>query len=402
MSSEPRYDPEILLAIASMDYQAGRFADALRGYSSVLQLRPDDPKVLYHLGMVEVQMQRIDVGVAHIKRAIALDPHRVEFQIGLAAAYGRAGSTQESLKTLGGAVALTPESAEAFGSLVQSSLEFVNRGERVAPAAAPALEAVPKKSFSVIVCSRNEEQGQRIRAAYEAAFAGCDFEIVQIYDARSLCDGYNRGFSRSGGDIVVFSHDDIEIASPDFANQLLRHLATNDVIGIAGTSRLIGPSWTSAGWPRTHGCIAHGHLDGSGFHFECYGPPSIEPIEAVDGVFIAANRKVCEAIRFDDATFDNFHFYDLDFSYRAFREGFRITVPWDILIVHQVRPDHPVNQGRYPKEWEKYVPIFLAKHGSHLKTASSRSNVRWPAIHFANRDDMIAFHRAMTFAQSAH
>jgi tetratricopeptide (TPR) repeat protein len=391
-------DPELLLAIAGMDLDAGRFADALRGYQTVLRLRPEDSKALYHAGLAEVQLGRTHDGLRRMQRAIALDPLRLEFQIGLANAYGRLGKLADAVKTAGRSVRQARDSVEAFGNLVRIAFEAAMRGEHLRPP--PPTRATKKNSISVISCSRNDDQGRRIKEHYEAVLAGHDFEMVQIYDARSLCEGYNRGFARARGDVLIFSHDDIEILSADFADHLLRHLSTNDVLGIAGTSRLIGPSWTAAGWPQTHGCIVHEHLDGSGFDFECYGPASNGSIQGVDGVFMAANRNVCEAIRFDDATFDGFHFYDLDFCYRAFLQGFRIAVPWDLLIAHRVRPDHPVNWGKYPAEWEKYIPAFMAKHGSRFDAAAGPSNKRWPAVHFASKAQVIAFHQIMVLAQS--
>jgi tetratricopeptide (TPR) repeat protein len=400
MAAQQIYDPELLLAIAGMDFQAGRLADALRGYQTVLRLRPEDSKALYHAGATEVQLGRVAEGLRRMERAIALDPLRLEFQIGLANIYGRLGRFDDAIKAAGRTVRQAPESVEAFGNLIRIVFESAMRGEQFGQ---PTLSSVGEKSksISVISCSRSDQEGRRIKEHYQAMLRGHDFEIVQIYDARSLCEGYNRGFAQARGDVLVFSHDDIEILSADFADRLLRHLSANDIVGIAGTSRLVGPSWTAAGWPRTHGCIVHDHLDGSGFDFECYGPPSSGPIEALDGVFIAANRKVCETVRFDEATFDGFHFYDLDFCYRAFLQGFRIAVPWDILIAHRVRPDHPVNWGKYPAEWEKYVPVFMAKHGGRLDATAGRSNKRWPAVHFASKAQVIAFHQAMALAQSA-
>jgi tetratricopeptide (TPR) repeat protein len=391
-------DPELLLAIAGMDFQAGRMLDALRGYQMVLRLRPEDSTALYHAGAAEVQLGRTAGGLRRMQRAITLDPFRLEFQIGLANAYVRLGKFANAAKTAGRTVRQAPDSVEAFGNLIRIAFESVMQGEHVRRARSAG--ATKSKSISVVSCSRSNEEGRRVRDHFETTLRGYDFEIIQIYDARSLCEAYNRGFARTRGEVLIFAHDDIEILSADFANHLLRYLSSNDLLGIAGTSRLVGPSWTAAGWPQTHGCIVHEHLDGSGFDFECYGPASKGPIQAVDGVFFAANRKVCEKIGFDDTTFDGFHFYDLDFCYRAFLQGFRIVVPWDILIAHRVRPDHPVNWGKYPVEWEKYIPAFMTKHGSRFDAAPSRSHKRWPAVHFATKAQVIAFHQIMTLAQS--
>jgi GT2 family glycosyltransferase len=384
-------DPEKLLANAGMDFKAGRFADARRAYSAVLGLRPDDPDVLYRLGVTDVELGRADAGLPLIERAIAAKPLRADFHVGLAVAYTRLNRFGEALKSGARAVALAPANTEAFGTLVAIALASTKRGDRFDPALAAAGER-DSRSISVVVCSRDEQKGRRIRAHYEALFAGRDFEIIQIYDARSLSEAYNRGFGRSSGDVVIFSHDDIEIVSEEFASRLLRHLSSSDLAGVVGTTRLAGTSWIAAGWPRLHGCIVHPNRSNPGLVFDCYGPPPRDPIQAVDGVLIAANRRVCEALRFDEATFDGFHFYDLDFSHRAFVEGFRIAIAWDVLVRHD-------SVGHSDASWQKYAQLFLAKHGSRVTPAARSPKGTWPCIPMAEQAQAAAFHRAMVFAQ---
>ena len=217
--------------------------------------------------------------------------------------------------------------------------------------------------ISVISCSINPMRSANIRAHYTTLLAGHPHEIILINDAKSLCEGYNRGFAQSSGDIIIFSHDDIEILSDDFAPRLLRHLSQYDVLGVAGSSRLLGATWTSGGQPFVHGCVLHPGW--GGFRFECFGAPSSR-VQAIDGLFMAARRQVVEAIPFDAVTFDNFHHYDLDFSYRAYLAGFKIIVPWDILIFHASR-------GSYDPVWERYSERFLAKHGATLPKAGQVS-----------------------------
>jgi hypothetical protein len=387
-------DPEKLLAIAGMDFKARRFADARRAYSTVLDLRPDDAVVLYSLGVTEVELGRADAGLPLIERAIAANPSRADFHVGLAVAYTRLGRFGDALKSSGRAVALAPANAEGFGTLVTVALASAKRGGRFDKMPSPVDEK-DGRSISIVVCSRNERAGRRIRAHYEALFAGRDFEIIQIYDARSLCEAYNRGFARTSGDVVIFSHDDIEIVSDDFASRLLRHLSSSDIAGVVGTTQLAGTSWIAAGWPRLHGCIVHPDHSSSGLAFDCYGPSPGDPIQALDGVLIAANRRVCETIRFDEATFDGFHFYDLDFSHRAFLEGFRIAVAWDVLIRHN-------SVGRSDESWQKYAKLFLARHADHMTMATRSPKGTWPCIPMAEQAQAVAFHRAMAFAQDMH
>jgi hypothetical protein len=383
-------ESEKLLAIAGMDFKARRFADARRAYGMVLHQRPDDADVLYRLGLTEVELGRIDVGLPLIERAIAAKPAEANFNFGLAVAYARLNKFTDALRASGRAVALAPENAEALGTMI--AIGLASGGSERFDAAPTAEDEKDGRSISVVVCSREEEKGRRIRVQYETLLAGHECEVIQIYDALSLCEAYNRGFARTSGDVVIFSHDDIEVISENFASRLLRHLTSNDIVGVAGTSQLAGTSWITAGWPRLHGCILHRKPGGPGFVFDCYGPRPSNPIQAIDGVLIAVNRSVFETIQFDEATFDGFHFYDLDFSHRAYLEGFHIGIAWDILLLHD-------SIGRGDKNWEKYAPRFLAKHGSRMTQAMRSPRGTWPSIAFPDQAQAVALHRAMVFAQ---
>jgi len=73
--------------------------------------------------------------------------------------------------------------------------------------------------------------------------------MIALQRARLL---YNRGVARSSGDIVVLSHDDIEFLDPaPWLGTLKRHLADADVVGIAGTTKVVYGSWARAGPPYT-------------------------------------------------------------------------------------------------------------------------------------------------------
>jgi hypothetical protein len=101
--------------------------------------------------------------------------------------------------------------------------------------------------FSIIVCSHRPTRAAFIRQHYEALFASTPHEVVIIPDARSLCEGYERGLRRSCGDLLIFSHDDIEFVTRDVAGRIAQHLARFDLIGIAGTTKLLDGRWNSAG-----------------------------------------------------------------------------------------------------------------------------------------------------------
>ena len=393
MFSTRAFSGSDVLAIATMDYHAGRFAEAERGCRAALKLLPDDAGVLYLLGLTEVQLGSVDAGLARLEAAVMQEPARIDRACGFAAALVRLQRLDEAVAVLGRAVGRAPDNADAYRQLVGAARVLAEHPAQGNDAAA-AVASADERAVSAVVCSIDPQKAKRIREHYQTLFGGRSFEIVQIDDARSLSEGYNRGFAKTSGDIVIFSHDDIEVAAPDFAARLLRHLSTHDVVGVAGTSRLIGANWNSAGWPWLHGCVAHDEQGGNGFFFHCFGPPPGAAVQAVDGLFIAAKREVCEAIPFDATTFDGFHLYDLDFSYRAFLAGFRIAIAWDVPIIH-------ASSGHLDAAWQQYAQKFLAKHGDDRIVRLTPPPVTWPVVQFNDRNHMLAFHRVMAAAQGA-
>jgi hypothetical protein len=223
----------------------------------------------------------------------------------------------------------------------------------------PAIERAP--FISIIMCSVDENKFVRAAGSYRTRFAGFAHEIIAIRDAKSLCEGYNRGAAQARGDILVFSHDDIELVAPDFADRLVGHLEHWDGVGVAGTSRLVSANWAHAGQPYVHGHVLHQPPGEQGFILLAAGcnAPVMQSIEALDGVFIAVRRAVWEAMRFDEQNFDGFHLYDIDFSYRAARAGYRLAVPLDLSIIHQ-------STGSYRQEWYRYARRFEAKFAGLL------------------------------------
>src|SRR5689334_3449801 len=111
--------------------------------------------------------------------------------------------------------------------------------------------------ISVIICSIDDKRFAAVEAMYRALLASTPFEIIRIKGATSLADGYNHGSGLAKGELVVFSHDDIEILSPDFAAGLLEHMEQFDVLGVVGTTKLVAPAWRAAGPPHVYGQVAY-------------------------------------------------------------------------------------------------------------------------------------------------
>jgi hypothetical protein len=220
--------------------------------------------------------------------------------------------------------------------------------------------------FSVIVCSHRPERADFVRRHYARLF-GSTHEFILIDDARSLCEGYTRGIARSNEKLLIFSHDDIEFLSDDVAERIRTHLCDFDLIGIAGTSRLIDCQWLSAGDPYCFMLVMYPEGDGYALHLIGDGPLVVPGIQALDGCFLACRREVAETVRFDSATFDGFHLYDMDFTFRACQAGFALAVCRDLPLLHwSTRWDNPT--------WPMYAERFLEKHAGRLAAGASVAN----------------------------
>ncbi len=81
-------------------------------------------------------------------------------------------------------------------------------------------------------------------------------------------------------------------------------------------------------------------------------------VVVADGVFMAVRAGALARVRFDQTTFDGFHFYDLDLCMQL-RRNHRLIVTNDVLIKH-------LSGGDFNDEWKRYAQRFLDKYKAEL------------------------------------
>ncbi len=220
--------------------------------------------------------------------------------------------------------------------------------------------------ISIIICSIDDAKYRAVSEMYSRVLGSTPFEMIRISDARSMSEGYNRGIAAGRGDILIFSHDDLEFVSPDFSARLQKHLSRFDLIGLAGATRAGGNIWHSAGPPYIFGQVSYPQIDGR-ITVMIYGAPAplVAKIQIMDGLFLAMNRRVLEKVRFDES-FEGFHFYDLDFTFTAFKMGFKLAVANDIHALH-------ASAGSFGgPQWDRLAAKFQAKWAGHLDALPAR------------------------------
>lgn len=223
--------------------------------------------------------------------------------------------------------------------------------------------SMPK--WSVIICSIDAAKFAQVTQCYERLLAGRPLEIIGIHDATSLCEGYNRGIAQASGDILVFSHDDIVILDTQFADKVEARLADKveapALLGFAGTTQVRDAHWWAAGAASQRGAVAHAAPRAHMLSLFVYGVGEnpVDSVQAIDGLCMIAHRRAVDTVQFDATTFDGFHLYDMDFSYRVHLAGLGVAVMNDVPIIH-------MSSGAFDAVWEKYRGRFLYKHAEAL------------------------------------
>ena len=210
--------------------------------------------------------------------------------------------------------------------------------------------------LSIILCSRDDERYARFVAECERALCSSHFEIIRIADARSMCEGYNRGTDAAAGDLFLYCHDDIEFITDGLHRALIDALADFDVACCVGSSVIDGPTWMCHDPTSSQGWIAATDAQSGIYSIGVIGVPNRQSLLAAgDGCFIACRKSVAQSLRWDEVTFDSFHLYDIDFCLRARNAGFRIGVARGVAINH-------LSQGSFDVVWQEHARRFLQKH----------------------------------------
>ena len=325
-------DPvEVLYQRAVAAFSADDWSGAVVAMEQAIALEPGLASLHYLLGCCRLEQEQHEAALQHLTRCLVLRPK-------------------------------FPLSAEAAAraALCRARTDLA-AGKQAAVEPLP----VQPKSVSVLMCSAKPERAAISEAMYRTLLAQVPHEIIVIGDARSLAEGYNRALAQAQNDIVLFAHDDVGIASPDFAARLLRGLARHDLVGVAGTRKLSGGAWHFAGYPYLAGQVGMPGDNGS-FVVTLYDATEQESrgMLALDGLLMATSRRTALGLGFDEITFDGWHLYDLDFSLRASIAGLDCATCNDILAVHG-------SQGSYDEQWLKYSQRFIDKHKDRVGAIAS-------------------------------
>lgn len=173
--------------------------------------------------------------------------------------------------------------------------------------------------ISFVVACNNEDV---LRSSLSASPDLVDAEVIIERNPPSASHAYNAGMDRSGGDLVVFVHQDVFLP-PGWLERLRQaatyldasdpHWAVLGVFGLDENSKGCGRVY-STGLQRTVGSPL----------------PLPVRVQSLDEVVLVVRRS--SGLRFDDSL-PGFHLYGTDLCHQAYRRGLK-AYAFDGLCVH--------------------------------------------------------------------
>ncbi|MBI2107152.1 glycosyltransferase [Candidatus Woesearchaeota archaeon] len=245
--------------------------------------------------------------------------------------------------------------------------------------------------ISVIICSRNLELLKGLSENIQETI-GCSFELVAIDNRKNqygICSAYNSGIKKAKSDILCFVHEDVRFLTKNWGEILLKKLQDKKVgvIGVAGTTLLPEDGiWYNSQRPFVQGQVVHS-FNGKE-QVERYGTLGKDSeVVVLDGLFLSCRKETAEKFRFNEALFQGFHFYDIDFCVRV-SQNFNNLVTYDILLKHfsggNIDKEFQDSRKKFIELYKHLLPYTKLKLISQKRfpwqTLNYDSNKKYPKI----------------------
>jgi hypothetical protein len=204
------------------------------------------------------------------------------------------------------------------------------------------------------------------RAVIDHPFDGDIQFDIHFKNKKGLPALYNQYINEKyKNEYVIFVHDDVQIADMFFYEKIVKGLNQYDIIGLAGTTKIVNkntPAWhIMSGWldPAVGkkycvGEVAHKFPDGN-ITTSLYGPAWGRAL-LLDGLFLGLK---IESLLKSNCIFDedfSFHHYDLSFCLRANEAKLKMGII-QLFCYHAGLGD-----SMHTEEWRNSAAIFKQKY----------------------------------------
>lgn len=190
------------------------FAGAITALQRAVANLPGAPLAWLALGNAYARSEHDAQAAEAYREVIALEPGWADAHYNLGLMRKRIGDQGAAAQSLHTAWTLDPMLFDAAKQCIATVAQMVRTVAIESSCAMIALPASPP-SVNIVICSIDDAKLGRVVSLYRTLFASVPHQIVAIRDARSLAEAYNRAVAASTADVVVLSHDDIDVLASD-------------------------------------------------------------------------------------------------------------------------------------------------------------------------------------------
>jgi glycosyltransferase involved in cell wall biosynthesis len=220
--------------------------------------------------------------------------------------------------------------------------------------------------ISIIVCCRNSDIQQSLKSNIEKTI-GVEYELIIIDNSlqkHSIFSAYNLGVKKAKFPYLCFMHDDILYHTHDWGIKVIENFQDKNVglIGIMGAHYLPRKPAYWFDSIKSENLILTNNNFSEKIYRNYYSKGS-DYTEAVvcDGIWICILKRLFDEVKFDDKTYQGFHFYDMDISMQILEKGYSVRIINNVLIEHfkasELDKSFYDNEKLFFEKWKSVLPI---------------------------------------------
>jgi len=209
--------------------------------------------------------------------------------------------------------------------------------------------------ISIIISSAQKQLLADVSSNIQATI-GTPYELIAIDNSKGemgICEVYNQGVKLAKYDLLCFMHEDINIKTENWGDEVLRIFKEDHLVGIVGVVGCAYKTFAPSGWaagnknPNTIFANFIQSYKRTNRPSVRYGGSSseIKPVDVVcvDGMWFCTLKRIAMEHPFDQSLLTGFHCYDLDFCLNV-QQKYKVVVTYQVLMEHY-------SEGGYSEGW---------------------------------------------------
>lgn len=258
-------------------------------------------------------------------------------------------------------------------------------------------------SVAFIICTNSElwfEECKKYIGRLRVPI-GIQVEIIPIFEATGMANGYNQGRNKSEAKYKIYMHHDTFIINENLIEDILAIFESNPeigIIGMIGANDIKNDSVSVGNWEYGKVVVCNGCSEVNGELGEI--EEDYIPVDCVDGMFIATQYD----IEWREDLFSNWHFYDRSICMEYRRKGYisvipKQNIPW---CLHDCGINNLMGwQSDLEKFVKEYQEYFSEKCLERSKTALTDESIRISVERLGNSIESLINNRCMEEADTA-